>query len=428
MDLLEGAMAFAVVMIILSTAVTGIVEYILRLTATRPKVLYEMIERFLKEEVLSKHPDLVAIADPDAEPGALENKESAADDPLDKRAKRLAMELTRNPVASDQSIGIRVASQLGGLSGYLARMFYRRAAQVDKLTTYAFLQRLAKTEIGEGLIRETEQDLKSKLEDISRTFERYVAASNELFRKKTQVMTMIVALLLALVINVDAGRLFGYLMDNPEARRSLIAEAENASVQNQKQLDKLERVLLQLRKNETPEEQSEESTEEQPEEATEQQPEEGTERQPNESTEQQPKEIQEAVDDLKEALAPLIEDAGLPIGWDYFPHCKYLGECEEGAKFGEGGFFGWLVNVALAGVLIGLGGPFWYRLYSSLAQIVKFGGMLRRGDSEETIQSDNEEQVASKKAQEGDLESAFRIAAGTGRSQYVDDPVNPPIG
>ena len=39
MDLLEGAAAFAVVMIVFSTIVTGIVEGILRLTATRQAVL-----------------------------------------------------------------------------------------------------------------------------------------------------------------------------------------------------------------------------------------------------------------------------------------------------------------------------------------------------------------------------------------------------
>jgi hypothetical protein len=79
------------------------------------------------------------------------------------------------------------------------------------------------------------------------------------------------------------------------------------------------------------------------------------------------KKISAAVADLK--------TQGIPIGTDYFPHCLWYGKketVEPSCKDAKGSlkspssreirfdYFFWILKVLITGMLIGLGGPFWY--------------------------------------------------------------------
>ena len=53
---------------------------------------------------------------------------------------------------------------------------------------------------------------------------------------------------------------------------------------------------------------------------------------------------------------------GLPIGWDYFPFCGGSVQPKPCGVTGVGWllqFVKWTVMALVAGLLIGLGGPFW---------------------------------------------------------------------
>ncbi|MBI3784194.1 MAG: hypothetical protein HY270_12430 [Deltaproteobacteria bacterium] len=73
---------------------------------------------------------------------------------------------------------------------------------------------------------------------------------------------------------------------------------------------------------------------------------------------------------------------GLPIGIRYYPWCQDDGAVDPACSTTENAepftrlllFMRWVLAVTLAGVLIGLGGPFWFDVYSKLSQFMKTSG------------------------------------------------------
>jgi len=380
MDILEGAAAFAVAMIIFSTVVTGLVELGLRTFATRPKILAASLEKILENEIWPRFKDQLTAIAGDQDPDTKSRVKTA-----------FLHAMIRNPVSTSAD---PVAGQAE--KGYLSKF----SAEVESLSTYAFLQRLAKTEIGEVILRQGEAEARTALQDLSRTFERYGAASSEVFRRKAGSLSVVVAIALALVINIDAGRLFDHLMNSPVARSALIDRVEVADSDNQKALGDLRAVIVKLEHGEDV----------------------GVGSAP---------EFKKEIADLKASLEPLTENADLPIGFGYFPHCKVLGSgssCSQDRsdKVWLASVL-WLANALLAGVLIGLGGPFWFRIYSALSQLVQLARVFS-GAGREKIDENAKDQPASNQAMEKeDIVKIFRTAGGPARRR-VDEPVNPPAG
>lgn len=359
MEILEGAAAFAVVMIVLSTIVTGISEAMLRLLAVRQAVLADAIERLIVDEIVPSVKDkLTGVLDMDAD-GDL----SGADVDM------LKEKLTLSPLA-EKTLKIPFATMRFGH---------------ERITTYSLLQRIAKSELGDALAKAGRAELREKLTDIARTYERYAAAAAERFRYKAHRYTAIAAVLFAFGANVDAGRVFVYLMDDPSVRAQLFAQAEQAKTDNDAAIER-------LRAAQTGE--GEASLEE----------------------------VSEAVDGLASSLAAYRTDLRLPIGPSYYPYCG--SGLSELTIFGfeldevftatncagnpDRSYFGWAAYTLLAGVLIGLGGPFWYRVYSSLSRII---GMARSFGGGEVIDEGATNQPASHKALSGeDIVTTFQIA------------------
>ncbi|MFN3261963.1 MAG: hypothetical protein ACE37J_15525 [Pikeienuella sp.] len=363
MDVLEGAAAFAVVMIVFSTIVTGIAEAFLRLLAMRQKVLADAIESLIVNEILpAAKAGLKGALDTDGD-GNL----SAED------LKAQVAKLSRSPLAK------------AGSKILLAPMRFGH----EQITTYSLLQRLAKSELGDALAHKGRAELRAVLTDIARTYERYAAAAAERFRYKAHRYTAVIAVLFAFGANIDAGRVFVYLMDNPGARAAIIAEVDAAKAANDAALAKLDAALAATG--------------------------EGT-----------LEEVNAAVDGLTESVAALRDVEGLPIGPSYYPFCgsslsevTILGRSLKDVFAAEGcagnpdrTYFGWIAYTLLAGILIGLGGPFWYNVYASLARVLNVGRAL----GGETISDKAENQPASRKAlTEEDIVTTFEIARA-GRS------------
>lgn len=368
MDLLEGAAAFAVVMIIFSTIVTGVVEGILRFTATRQAVLSKAVKDLMKREILPRFKsELAARYDLDLD--TKEGREAAL--------QRFADQMTLNLVSDIDVDGAAPRT------GSLARWSALWNSGVEKLTTYAFLQRVAKSEFGAVLAEKGRGELRDRLTDLARTYERYVAASNEQFRRYAHVWTTVVAALFAVIVNVDAGRVFTHLMDSPEARAALIAYGEEAAEANREQVAELNELISKLELwrpgQPAPEGAGFETVED----------------------------MRKAVTELKAALAPVLETHQLPVGWDYYPYCgsPTLAQfkisttdpalCADPVDAAEGHLALWALNAFVAGVLISLGGPFWYRVFSGLSRLAATANMLRGGRSD-TIEAEAPDQTASK--------------------------------
>lgn len=354
MDILEGAAAFAVVMIVMSTIVTGIAEAFVRLLAVRQAVLVEAIERLVVDRIAP------AIA---AQIG--KELKKADDSGLTAEAlARVKNALTLSPLADHARIG-----------GPLSKMRFGH----ERITTYSFLQRLAKSQLGDALAQYGRAELRERLTDIARTYERYAAAAAERFRYKAHRYTAVIAVLFAFGANIDAGRVFVHLMENPEIRAKLIEQADPAFRANQDAQARLQRVL------------------------------------DGDTGEGTLEEARKAADEARRALDRVTAEAALPIGPSYYPFCgdTFIGRLFDKpacAGVTDRTWFGWIAYTALAGVLIGLGGPFWYRVYASLSKLLSVARDFTGGGGE-TITKESDGQPASKKAlTEEDIVTTFMTA------------------
>ncbi len=364
MHMLESAMAFAVVMIIFSTIVTGLVEAILRLLALKQKSLGQALTQLLTNEV---QPALIkALEQAKASKKGLDQTIAKVES-TKARITSIVDSFTSNPLTDDAS-------------GWWSR----RLKKIDELTTYSFLQRLAKSEMADAITELDDDQLAAYLANISRTYERYVAASHELYRKWSYVVTTAAAMIFAIAYNVDAGRVYVHLMDDPATRTALIEQADQAMEANRKAVQSLQ-VLL------------------------------GEAEDQNLAAKLQDKSEKQVLDEIaatRIALDSLREDSRLPVGPSLWPYC--MGQTLLGCDKDRAAtplsldFAFWVLNVILAGVLIGLGGPFWSKVYSRLAQLAgRIPGM--RGN-EELVDGGVDAPPEAKKAA-NDHVAAFRIAA-----------------
>lgn len=327
MQLLESAMAFAVAMIVFSTITTGIVELLLRLAGTREKNLEKTIRVLFKTVIWPrmKEPLMEAAAKADeVVKAAAKDAEGAVRDKL-----------------GDKFVDAMMGNPIAGGSG--AEIPVRKESQVSELSVLAFAERLGRTDAGKAILAQGEDQLKLLVTDFARTFDRFARASREVFRKRAQQTAMAVGIVFALAANVDAGRLFVTLMDNPDLRTGLIEQVDGAAEANKAVTDRLAELTAKLDEDGLDEEQS--------------------------------ALIKANLDEITaniEALESELGASGLPIGYRYYPYCSDgpvdgLG-CGP-ADTGPLSFLQWLVLAIVAGILIGLGGPFWFGVFSSLSQV-----------------------------------------------------------
>lgn len=376
MEILEGAAAFAVVMIVLSTIVTGIAEACLRLLAVRQNVLAAAIERLIVDEIVpAVGTGLKGVLDLDRD-GRL----SAAD------VEALKEKLTLSPLA-EKTLKLPFVRIPVGWIPFAGMRF-----GIERITTYSLLQRLAKSALGDALAQYGRAELRARLTDIARTYERYAAAAAERFRYKAHRYSAIAAVIFAFGANVDAGRVFTYLMDDPGARQALFAQAEQAKADNDAALERFRAAAAAGAPPATLEE------------------------------------VSDRTAALSKALSDFSAEVRLPIGPSYFPYCgrslmAILGLAEDPAADGAGpgcvggedrSRIGWFLYTLLAGVLIGLGGPFWYKVYASLSRVIGVARSLGAGG--EVIDEKSADQPASRSAlTEEDIVTTFEIArAGRG--------------
>jgi hypothetical protein len=330
MDILLAAMAFAVLMIVFSTVVTGITETFLRVSGYRAQVLAASVLRFLKND-----PNVANFV---KKKGLAGNPDIPEDD-----LEKVARQLTFNHALTD-------ASTIDKIGGLIAR--YTGRYKVDTLTTYSFLQRLATTDLGRAIAKRGEEHV---LRGLTIGFERYVAASNEVFRKNAQATTMVLSIVFAFLFNIDAVRLFEHLLQNNETTEALIAQANDRIDDNKAALAKFQATLAD-----------------------------------DTSTEQGDaiEDIQAASNEAVEAMTALRTETGLPIGFDYYPYGSTDCKPERGCDIVSGWFLLWAFQVLLAGFLIGLGGPFWYRVFASLSHVVQVLRSIRGEARSEIIKED----------------------------------------
>lgn len=300
MEFIEGVLAFSVIMIVLSTIVSGVVEVIMRAFTARGFLLRRAIDLLLTEHLL---PRIAAAADAASSGKAFQYTTSP----------EVLEALTSNP-----SVG----------SGW----FGARPTTVENLSAWAFLQRLANTEHGREILDLGDEAAEAFLADAVRTFERYTAAGHETLRRSANTIALLVGLALAPALNIHAPDLLDHLVKDAPARNALIAQGEAAAEAYQLQSRELQRSIDALASSD-------------------------------------PVIQEEALAALSDAATRLertmnsvsdLKALGLPILHPY-----------DTEAHGERSMGWWLFGVVLGGFLIGLGGPFWYRVFQSLSSLTR---------------------------------------------------------
>jgi len=406
MDLLNAALAFAVLMITLSTAATALSEAFLRISSQRPRVLAGALLQFIKTDPRIKTA-MEKILDEDVTFRAisrwLDEAENAAGETADAAKRKLTQAIGAFSDVDEMKAAFAAYRQaeLDKLAEKARLKLVTNPAQasepeafsasksIDTLTTFAFVQRLAETDIGKSLGKRVEADT---LKALTRGFERFTAASNELFRKRARTATMISAIILAFSVNIPAGPVFDYVMENPELAGAIAADAQTAIESNQQQLDDFDKALseLTLDADKVPELDLTEDEAARLQKASE--------------------EVSSAVDDISSTLEnarglyelplgyqaswfedtcggfdPPLTQAEDPSSLDNISYAVRLGWFGAGECISSGAFRFWFVNVLLSGVLIGLGGPFWYRVYASLSHTAQLVRAFRGSTRPETL-------------------------------------------
>ena len=202
MDILQALLAFALLMVSFTTIVTLVVELVQRALQMRYKGLEMMLGNFFDKVLWPQCQALLA-----------------------ERAKAAGITLNRD--------NIRAA--------FMAKMLQRpttvdsgkliaiNAEKRSTLHAVDFIELLADTEIGEAIKKDAEA-LDSKLDQIIgavlQRYEQYGASISAFFKLRSQLMTVVISVLLAFVMNLDAAVLYQHFATDPDARNQIIAQQE----------------------------------------------------------------------------------------------------------------------------------------------------------------------------------------------------------
>jgi len=252
---------------------------------------------------------------------------------------------------------------------------------MDVLKKEDFLVRLKDTQVWSAMKDKTQSEIDDLLQRLGDEFDRYGGYTTTFFKDRAHLLSLVAGIILALVANIHAGRIFDAFVTNPDLAQRMQAQADQigAAIQQVKPMDNAQpQGKVDLEKIHT-----------------------------------QMKEVQLTLNDYKKL--------GLPIGWAYYPNCLGDGKndprCKDVREQGDAkentttpstataanqtaepeketddgtkgsiagliaslghtltkdliGFVQWFGGLLLTGLLIGLGGPFWYDLASKLAELL----------------------------------------------------------
>ena len=203
--------------------------------------------------------------------------------------------------------------------------------RLGSLSLMAFMERLGGSDYGAQLVTQAsnagEKGVEWMLKDVAQKFDAFGAEASEYFEARARLLSVIVGFVLAFAINVNAIALFETFMKRPDVTRAVIARGESVT----KSYENLQKQVAVL----------------------------------NESAQDAPNDaarasVQRAADEAAAAVDSL-QSVGVPIGWN----------TQSVAEFRRSSAMS-LMGLLLGGLLIGLGGPFWYKAVQTLTGVRAF--------------------------------------------------------
>jgi len=322
MELLDATIALAVTLAALATTVTVIMEIVVRVFGLKSKNQIELFkaifDRSFKNRFKGNVSDFKFVT-------------SILGNPLSTWSASAAPDDRNKPSGTNRSV--------------LSKPTYRDVFGAKSLCVYdwvstehVFRHLLALP----GVTDDRRSQLVCNLKEFNVEYNQLCAAAKTRFKTNLHTWSVLTGVMLALVLNINALRIFEAYMTNPALTAVMVAEMDDLIEQSEKAQAQLEAVL----KDSDPG---------------------GLEK------------IDQRLELLQTQFGGLT-GMGIPIGWDYSPHCNLGKSCTpepgmlDGAATapGAGGIIDALASIIaslITGLLIGLGAPFWFDLAKRLAQV-----------------------------------------------------------
>jgi hypothetical protein len=253
---------------------------------------------------------------------------------------------------------------------------FLRPQHVQSLTPVEFAQRLARTDMGAMLAQKAETEWQTLLNGVLERFDFYGQAAGEAFRQRAKAMSIIVSFVFAFALNINALALFYAFANRPQLADAMLAQQEEIQRHYEEAQKRAANAPPGATVNDAEAKQIQED-------------------------------IRNRLDELKKQFGNLAQ-LGLPLGWsdkrcvnnadDEFcgalnelPQWRCAGNCgwrEFGSAstayvrawaFFFSGHTRLLFSILLAGLLIGLGGPFWYNVCTSLSRAARMARVVADG-------------------------------------------------
>lgn len=356
MELLDAALALVLTLGALGTIVTMLMELMFRVFCIRARFLKGMIQDYVLPEVMSIPAIKAAFA---AVTGDAPTAQTA------KAAERKLVEAIIGNPAEKVSLDRPVIGPGGAY---------------DRITLEHFLSRLVEETGLRERIDTARAEVRAALIESARIFDKMSGATVASFATRARGWSLVIGIILAFVANVDGLRLFETYRDSPETALAIIADQDGlaaadadatASFRAALALEAEVRVLEEKIKsaNETEKAAAEEALVAKRQEL---------------AKLADPEAMRQLLAGSADILKSL-RDRHLPIGWQQFPYCQKAGTgATPDALCGanqEPDYVFWFFRVLVTGLLIGLGGPFWFDVAKRLAAVRT---VLRGGKGDQT--------------------------------------------
>jgi hypothetical protein len=383
MQIISAALAFAITMLVLSMVVASLVETIHRLLGMRERGLYYLLGRFYDQ--------VIGLYEPN-QPPRWESRTEFQDRMSELRAPvgltastgsaRISYSLIDwgdQPAASGATIVQRAENFLAALWRGVSASW--RGRGLANLTSIEFMTRLGAHRLSDPIVQAANPgggpppaplppEVDIVLQDVAQKFELYSGEAAVSFERRARTLSIAVAVIVAFLLHVNAAEIFRTFLRDPAVAAAVIAKQDEVMKAFEAGRKERERQVPAVAANaaELPGLQ-----------------------QAAKDIEGLKREYEAMVARLKRAESEL-GGLGVPVGWTDERWIGLVGKpdrplCESEGKpprevvgkdtacapgetrrirgFGWGVFFGLL----LGGLLVGLGGPFWYDTVSSLTSI-----------------------------------------------------------
>jgi hypothetical protein len=326
MNLIFALLAFAGLMAFLSTVASVFVEAIHKLFALRRAGLEELLR--------SIHARVLTQLDPNAQQKGVD----ALDATATAESKEFARIVTHN-VALIGGGRFSAMRSMPLLSGLFRKRF-------ERLSTLQFIEQMAQTPIGQTLAELPRTARARALGVAAYQYERFGEQQSAYFQSRARIVSVLVAMVFAFALNIDALNIFDRLYRDIGVRDSVLSmvdggvSAQAATGAAQNAVPGASEAAL----------------------------------------------AQRAVDAGAQGAVAELKSLGIPIGFGAFPYCvgptsvndarcggaqtPALSLAFAGERLATGNWGLWFLSVLVAGGFIGLGAPFWYDLFRKITRLV----------------------------------------------------------